>query len=385
MASEIKVNKITGKGATGGTDAPLQFSDNSISKMNLSGTAPSSPVAGDMHYDTTSNTLKIYNGTAWVSITGSTVNASTHTGGDKITTYPLGNATYRVHIFTSNGTFTATANILEADVLLVGGGGGGGGRIGGGGAGGGVLYFENITITSGSNAVVVGGGGDGKGGSGGPQGDHGQKSTFFSQEVYGGAGGGTDQQTSWTNTDTANGNGANGNGSPSNRTGGSPSSTKYINTLGGTFYGGFQGGRAHSHNGAHSAGGGAGAGEAGSVEDVLYRYGHGGDGAQVGPITDGATNYFWAGGGAGCQYNGPASPGGRGGGAGGISNGDYRPGMGGAGYNNGKNGRANTNTSNEFVGAGGGVNTGGGGSGGAHSVAAGGPGGSGIVVIRYAI
>ena len=41
-----------------------------------------------------------------------------------------------------------TANILEADVLLVGGGGGGGGRIGGGGAGGGVLYFENITITS---------------------------------------------------------------------------------------------------------------------------------------------------------------------------------------------------------------------------------------------
>ena len=84
MASEIKVNKITGKGATGGADAPLQFSGNTltatiadatiadatitdttitnatISKINLSGTAPSSSVAGDMHFDTVAKTLKFY-------------------------------------------------------------------------------------------------------------------------------------------------------------------------------------------------------------------------------------------------------------------------------------------------------------------------------------
>ena len=78
MASEIKVNKITGKGATGGADAPLQFDGNvlttatianaTISKINLSGTTPASPVAGDMYYDTTLNTLKIYNGYEWATV-----------------------------------------------------------------------------------------------------------------------------------------------------------------------------------------------------------------------------------------------------------------------------------------------------------------------------
>ena len=90
MASEIKVNKITGKGATGGADAPLQFDGNvlttatiasatiasatitdaTISKINLASTTPSSPVEGDMYYDTTSKDLKIYSNSTWVSIIG---------------------------------------------------------------------------------------------------------------------------------------------------------------------------------------------------------------------------------------------------------------------------------------------------------------------------
>ena len=98
MASEIKVNKITGKGATGGADAPLQFSDNSISKMNLSGTAPSSPVAGDMYYDTTSNTLKIYNGTAWFKV--DQLGTSTDGGTEQI--YEFNNTKYKF----SSGPFS---------------------------------------------------------------------------------------------------------------------------------------------------------------------------------------------------------------------------------------------------------------------------------------
>ena len=97
MASEIKVNKITGKGATGGADAPLQFDGNvlttatianatianptianatiatgtaTLSKLNLAGTAPSSPVEGDMYFDSTSKDLKIYSNSTWVSIIG---------------------------------------------------------------------------------------------------------------------------------------------------------------------------------------------------------------------------------------------------------------------------------------------------------------------------
>jgi hypothetical protein len=96
MASEIKVNKITGKGATGGADAPLQFDGNvltatiadatitdatianatiatgtaTLSKLNLAGTAPSSPVEGDMYFDSTSKDLKIYSNSTWVSMIG---------------------------------------------------------------------------------------------------------------------------------------------------------------------------------------------------------------------------------------------------------------------------------------------------------------------------
>ena len=83
MASEIKVNKITGKGATGGTDAPLQFNGNvlttatianatitdaTVSKINLSNTTPSSPVEGDMYFDSALKMLRFYNGTDWISV-----------------------------------------------------------------------------------------------------------------------------------------------------------------------------------------------------------------------------------------------------------------------------------------------------------------------------
>jgi len=86
MASEIKVNKITGKGATGGADAPLQFNGNTLtatianvtiatgtatlSKLNLSSTTPPSPVEGDMYFDSTNKLLKIYVNSEWQSVYG---------------------------------------------------------------------------------------------------------------------------------------------------------------------------------------------------------------------------------------------------------------------------------------------------------------------------
>ena len=78
--STIKVDKITGRTGSAGASSPLQFSgdvlttvtitnatiasatitDATISKINLSATTPSSPVEGDMYYDTTNKDLKIY-------------------------------------------------------------------------------------------------------------------------------------------------------------------------------------------------------------------------------------------------------------------------------------------------------------------------------------
>jgi len=46
---------------------------------------------------------------------------------------------YRIHTFTSSGTFEVSEGVA-CDVLIVAGGGGGGGSRGGGGGGGGLIY-----------------------------------------------------------------------------------------------------------------------------------------------------------------------------------------------------------------------------------------------------
>ena len=60
----------------------------------------------------------------------STSNFIVATGG--VITY---SGNYKIHTFTSNGTFTVKQNV-NAEVLVVAGGGGGGGDTGGGGGGG---------------------------------------------------------------------------------------------------------------------------------------------------------------------------------------------------------------------------------------------------------
>ena len=66
----------------------------------------------------------------------------------------------RVHVFTENGTFTATG-YGYAEILVVGGGGGGGTGNGscGGGGGGGVVHISKAFLAPGTYAVTVGAGG----------------------------------------------------------------------------------------------------------------------------------------------------------------------------------------------------------------------------------
>jgi hypothetical protein len=101
---------------------------------------PSSPAVGDTYFDTDDAALKVYDGTNWVVLSGG-FNA---TGGTE-STYTTGGITYKVHSFTSSGTFTVTAGQGTVEYVVVAGGGGGGGHAdeqfyndggGGGGAGG---------------------------------------------------------------------------------------------------------------------------------------------------------------------------------------------------------------------------------------------------------
>ena len=73
----------------------------------------------------------------------------TATGGT-ITDY----GAYRVHTFTSDGTFTTNAN-KEFNVLYVAAGGPGGGYFGGGGGGGGVI-FTTATVAAGTYSITIG-------------------------------------------------------------------------------------------------------------------------------------------------------------------------------------------------------------------------------------
>ena len=69
-------NSITNVNTTAGSISNVNTVGGSISDVNryaneyqISANAPGSPSAGDLWFDTTSNTLKNYNGSAWLGIT----------------------------------------------------------------------------------------------------------------------------------------------------------------------------------------------------------------------------------------------------------------------------------------------------------------------------
>ena len=111
--------------------------------------------------------------TAWVKVSGvwkqvfDNFNAATGGTVTTVSNYNGTGQTWKVHSFTSSGTFTVTKSNRPFNVLIVGGGGmGRGGTCGTGGAGcwgngggSGGVYENTMTVTTGAKTVTVGGGG----------------------------------------------------------------------------------------------------------------------------------------------------------------------------------------------------------------------------------
>jgi len=254
------------------------------------------------------------------------------TGGDTIMT----DGTYWYHTFLSSGTFTPQKS-LSCDYLVVAGGGGGGANGGGGGGAGGLRSTVTATggggslesaLSLGTSAYTVTVGAGGAGGGTGGAGTTGSNSVFSTITSNGGGGGGS-------NVGSAGGkNGGSG--------GGENNTANGIGT--GTANQGFNGGS----GGPNGGGGGGGAGQAGNTNGQSY----GGNGVAV-SITGSSVTYAGGGGGYSNLLLATA-PGGTGGG--GTANPN-------------QNGTANT----------------GGGGGAWNGTNSAGTGGSGIVIVRYAV
>lgn len=312
---------------------------------------------GHIRLNSENNNLELYYSGAWLNVFY--VGRITATGGNSVNT--VGN--YKIHTFTSSGTFTVAEAPLGATVeyLMVGGGGAGGETIGGGG-GGAEVKTGSVGVGEGSvYTITIGGGGSG-GGIGSPQGTQpsytypggtsGSYSTFvlnpaISVASLGGGGGGGFNLPGESTPGTTGG--ANGGGQGAGSGAGVAAGPNF-----------YSGGTATNNN---SGAGGGGAGAAGGPA-VSGTCGAGGDGLAT--SFTGVTTYYGGGGGGGARL-----PNGGTGGAGGAGGG----GAGGTGAVNGTDGT---------------TNTGGGGGGGGYRDSPifqgyGGNGGSGIVFIKYRV
>lgn len=309
---------------------------------------PTGQAVGSIVYDSTEQSIKVFDGSSWRGAASSAVTAS---GGNNIFTEDG----HTVHIFTGTGTFSVTNPGMVEYLVVAGGGAGGGGDVGGGGGAGGLLYGRAL-FSAGSYAVSVGAGGTGiqSSGSYGGKGIDSQLGPYIAKGGGGGGGWGAGQQTQGSG-------GSGGAATSTNRTG----------------YGikgqGNDGGYPGRGSPNYPQPGGGGAGEPGQPSYSHFITGRGGDGRAV-PIisTTNALNYnvgqvyddqvWFAGGGAGGAESNqnPDIP-------------TERGGLGGGG----KGGRQ-TNNLNAVAGT---ARTGGGGGG--EDPQAGANGGSGVVIVRY--
>lgn len=263
-------------------------------------------------------------------------------GGSEVRT----DGTYWYHIFNASGTFTPFQN-LTCDYLVIAGGGAGGRQHGGGGGAGG---YRTSVGTSGANSaaesalnllantaytVTIGAGGTAIADSNN-RGPSGSNSTFSTITSTGGGGGGT------RSTVVSGGNGGSGGGGGYAGAGGTGTALQGLN--GGT-----------DTNGMGAGGGGASTAGSGTTST---KGGNGGSG--IASTISGTSVTRAGGGGGGTQ----GAQGDRGLGTGGGGDGGW----------NGGNGTSAT------------ANTGGGGGGGGNvSTLEAGNGGSGIVIVRYAV
>jgi len=272
------------------------------------------------------------------------------TGGDIIVT----SGGYTYHAFLTSGTFTPTQS-LSCDVLAVAGGGGGGtANIGGGGGAGGIIYFAGQSVTATGYSITVG--------AGGARFTDGTNSTFgaLTAAVGGGRGGRSNfggTYTDWGPRAGGSGGGVGNDGLPGG-------ATTQTGTGATAFYG--NAGGSVSTNGNFASGGGAGA--AGTTTNSnnaaaggvgISTYSAWGVATTTGHFVSGSA-WFGGGGASGANVD-----------AGGTRITTRANGGGG--------------TSGGGGGADGLPNTGGGGGGSSYSADDGRAGGSGIVIVRYAV
>ena len=263
------------------------------------------------------------------------------TGGDIITTYNG----YTYHAFLSSGTFTPS-QALTADYLVVAGGGSGGNFGGAGGGAGGLLAVTSQSIST-AQTVTIGAGGAGVVPST-FRGNSGSNSVFGSSTATGGGGGGSTPDSGNGRAGGSGGGAGGGAGGPGTGVGGTGVSGQ-----------GFAGGNAAGAGGSGGSGGG-GAGAVGANGTSSETGGNGGNGSNAystwaSATGTGANSGYYAGGGGGGTGTGVGGgSGGLGGGTGGHSGTDATPNTGGGG-----GGRWNSGTSSA--------------------------GGSGLVIVRYAV
>lgn len=247
---------------------------------------------------------------------------------------------FKVHSFTSSGSFTITSGSGTVESLVVAGGGGGGGQVGGGGGAGGFKYTTpGANYVAGTYTVTVGGGGAGSAGSS-ANGSNGSNSVFDTITSTGGGGG-----SYFGGGNGAAGGSGGGAGGQVGSTGGGASPSGQ----------GSAGGNGDSGGTNRAAGGGGGASAVGGNGNTNGNSGNGGSGTSN-SITGSAVTYAGGGGGGNGSGTGGAGTGGAGGGGNGSATGS---------------GAAAT------------ANTGGGGGGSGSAGGNGGNGGSGIVILRY--
>lgn len=212
---------------------------------------------------------------------------------------------FRIHTFTSSGTFTVSRNpnSTALQYLICAGGGGGGSDFEGGGGGGGGVLTGTTTPTVASFPVTVGEGGSGS--------HAGTNSSAFNLTADGGGAGGT---SSTSNSDGGCGGGAGGfNGVAGNGSQGGDggSNVQYLSSRGA----GGGGGGASGSNGGNATGssssesnrvaGNGGAGVLSSITGTSTYYGSGGGGgAQAGyPYTAAGGTSSTGGGNGGHRYS----------------------------------------------------------------------------------
>jgi hypothetical protein len=348
------INSVTGKSAkvdvdfTNGETGGKSISTFTVTRSSGgTTTGASSPISVTSLTGGTSYTFTMTatnaNGT---SISSNTSNSATpfSISGGITQTYNAGGIDYRSHTFTSLGDLTISGTATGVDYLIVAAGGGGGAKYGGGGGGaGGMRSFTSQTLTAGTYTATIGSGGGG--GVANSKGGTGNNSVFNSQTSNGGGGGGSTEIGNLSQT--GNGGGSGGGAASAGNGGGTSGG---VGTAGQGNNGGSSVGTGAGNG---NGGGGGGAGAVGQNSQNADDGANGGNGS-TNSYRDG-TNITYAGGGGGGGRGGDAGSGGAGGG----------------GAGNATNGTANT-------GGGGGARAGT-----EQSTAA--SGGSGIIVIRYAI